>query len=406
MTMKNVKPLEGVKVADFTWALVGPISVKTLSDWGAEVVKIEGRSRPDSRRTSPPFTNNDPGLNRSATYNPYNTNKLSVALNLTRPGAIEAAKRLVGWADIVVDNFAGGAMKRMGLGYEVLSKIKPDIIMLSTCPMGQTGPYPTAPAIGAGLTALAGIMDLAGWPDRDPVAMDSYTDFISPHFNATAILAALDYRDRTGQGQFLDLSQYEDCVHFMAPLVLDYTVNGRLNSREGNRLDRAAPHNAYRCLGDDRWCAIGVFTEDEWAALCGVIGRPELAADRRFATLAARKENETELDAVVEQWTKTRDADEVMDTMQAAGVPAGVARDGGELLDGDPQLAHRRFFRTVEHAEVGAYRSPRSPFILSNYDPELRAAPLLGEHNDYVLREIAGFTDDEIAALIADEAVE
>lgn len=401
-----MKPLEGVKVADFTWALVGPITTKMLADWGAEVVKIEGRSRPDSRRTVPPFSDNVPGLDRSGTFSPYNTNKLSVALNLTQARGIEVAKRVVAWADIVVDNFAGGAMKRMGLDYEVLSRVKPDIIMLSSCPMGQTGPYPTAPAIGAGLTALAGIMDLAGWPDRDPVALDSYTDFISPHFNATIILAALDYRDRTGQGQFLDLSQYEDCVHFMAPLVLDYTVNGRLNTRMGNRLDRAAPHNAYRCRGDDRWCTVGVFTEEEWRGLCGVIGRPELAGDRRFATPTARKENEAELDRIVEAWTMARSAEEVMGLMQAAGVPAGVVRNSEELLEHDPQLAHRRFFRTVDHAEVGAYRAPRSSFTLSRYDPELRAAPLLGEHNEYVLREIAGFSDDEIAELIADEIVE
>ncbi|MEE8353459.1 MAG: CoA transferase [Dehalococcoidales bacterium] len=401
-----MKPLEGVKVADFTWALVGPITTKMLADWGAEVVKIEGRSRPDSRRTVPPFSDNVPGLDRSGTFSPYNTNKLSVALNLTQARGIEVAKRVVAWADIVVDNFAGGAMKRMGLDYEVLSRVKPDIIMLSSCPMGQTGPYPTAPAIGAGLTALAGIMDLAGWPDRDPVALDSYTDFISPHFNATIILAALDYRDRTGQGQFLDLSQYEDCVHFMAPLVLDYTVNGRLNTRMGNRLDRAAPHNAYRCRGDDRWCAVGVFTEEEWRGLCGVIGRPELAGNRRFATPTARKENEAELDRIVEAWTMARSAEEVMGLMQAAGVPAGVVRNSEELLEHDPQLAHRRFFRTVDHAEVGAYRAPRSSFTLSRYDPELRAAPLLGEHNEYVLREIAGFSDDEIAELIADEIVE
>lgn len=401
-----MKPLEGVKVADFTWALVGPITTKMLADWGAEVVKIEGRSRPDSRRTVPPFSDNVPGLDRSGTFSPYNTNKLSLALNLTQARGIEVAKRVVAWADIVVDNFAGGAMKRMGLDYEVLSRVKPDIIMLSSCPMGQTGPYPTAPAIGAGLTALAGIMDLAGWPDRDPVALDSYTDFISPHFNATIILAALDYRDRTGQGQFLDLSQYEDCVHFMAPLVLDYTVNGRLNTRMGNRLDRAAPHNAYRCRGDDRWCAVGVFTEEEWCGLCGVIGRPDLAGNRRFATPTARKENEAELDRIVEAWTMARSAEEVMGLMQAAGVPAGVVRNSEELLEHDPQLAHRRFFRTVDHAEVGAYRAPRSSFTLSRYDPELRAAPLLGEHNEYVLREIAGFSDDEIAELIADEIVE
>ncbi len=401
-----MKPLEGIKVADFTWALVGPITTSTLCTWGAEVIKIEGMSRPDSRRIAPPFKDNIPGFNRSATYNPYNTGKLSIALNLAHPEGIAVAKRIVASADVVADNFAGGAMKRMGLGYEELREVKPDIIMLSSCPMGQTGPYPTAPAIGAHLTALTGIMELAGWPDREPTALDSYTDFISPHFNALAILAALDYRDRTGKGQYLDLSQYEDCVYFMAPLVLDNIVNGRVSTREGNRLDRAAPHNAYRCCGDDRWCAVAVFTDDEWAGLCEVIERPNLVNDPRFGSMQARKENEEELDRIVECWTLDHSAEEVMSMMQAAGVSAGVAENAQDLLEHDPQLRHRRFFRELAHPEVGIYRAPRPPYILSSCDCELKRAPLLGEHNEYVLKQIAGYSEEEIADLIAKGVVE
>ena len=345
-------------------------------------------------------------MNRSATYNPYNTGKLSIALNLAHPRGVEVAKRIVAWADIVVDNFAGGAMRRMGLSYEELREVKPDIIMLSSCPMGQTGPYPTAPAIGAHLTALAGIMDLAGWPDREPTALDSYTDFISPHFNAFAILAALDYRDRTGKGQYLDLSQYEDCVHFMAPLVLDYTVNGRVSTRVGNRLDYAVPHNAYRCRGNDRWCTIAVFTDEEWASFCDVVGRPEWVNNPRFGTLQARKQNEEDMDSLIEEWTLNHSAEEVMSMMQTAGVGAGVVANAEDLLERDPQLEHRRFFRGLNHPEVGTYRAPRPPYTLSKCDCELERAPLLGEHNEYVLKQITGMTDDEIAALIVDGALE
>lgn len=400
------KPLEGIKVADFTWALVGPITTNTLAAWGADVIKIEGRSRPDSRRIAPPFKDNVPGLDRSATFYTYSLGKKSVALNLARPEGIEVAKKIVAWADVVTDNFAGGAMKRMGLSYEVLREVKPDIVMMSSCPMGQTGPYPTAPCIGAHLTALSGIMNLAGWPDREATALDSYTDFISPHFNVLAILAALDYRDRTGKGQFLDLSQYEDCVHFMAPLVLDYTVNNRISTRMGNRLSSAAPHNAYRCLGDDRWCAIAVFTDEEWTSFRNVIGDPPWSTEPRFSSLDARKENEEELDQFVTEWTMNYMAEDVMMMMQTAGVAAGVVSNAEDVMEKDPQLQHRRFFREIEHPELGTYRAPRPPYIFSRFDCQLGRAPMLGEHNEYVLKNIVDLTDEEISKLILDGVLE
>jgi len=400
------KPLEGIKVADFTWALVGPITTNTLAVWGADVIKIEGRSRPDSRRISPPFKDNVPGLDRSATFYTYSLGKKSVALNLARAEGIEVAKKIVAWADVVTDNFAGGAMKRMGLSYEVLREVKPDIIMMSSCPMGQTGPYPTAPSIGVHLTALSGITNLAGWPDREATALDSYTDFVSPHFNALAILAALDYRDRTGKGQYLDLSQYEDCMHFMAPLVLDYMVNKRVSTRTGNRLDSAAPHNVYSCLGDDRWCAIAVFTNAEWASFCNVIGNPDWSRNPHFDNLASRKENEEELDRFVTAWTMNYTAEDVMRMMQASGVAAGVVSNAEDVMEKDPQLQHRRFFREIDHPELGTYRAPRPPYIFSRFDCQLGRAPMLGEHNEYVLKNIAGLTDEEISKLILDGVLE
>lgn len=229
---------------------------------------------------------------------------------------------------------------------------------------------------------------------------------MSPHFNVLAILAALDYRDRTGKGQYLDLSQYEDCVHFMAPLVLDYTVNKRISTRMGNRLNSAAPHNAYRCLGDDRWCAIAVFTNAEWASFCSVIGNPAWSRSPHFDNLASRKENEEELDRFVTTWTMNYTAEDVMMMMQAAGVAAGVVSNAEDVMEKDPQLQYRRFFREIEHPELGTYRAPRPPCIFSRLNYQLGRAPMLAEHNEYVLKQIANMSDDEIAALIMDGALE
>ena len=206
------KALEGIKVADFGWILVGPITGKLLADYGADVIKIEGRKRIDLLRTTRPFKDSTPGENRAGDFNQYNTSKRSLALNLAHPKGKEVAKRLVAWADIVSENFAGGAMERMGLGYEELKKVKTDIIMLSTCMQGQTGPHANHPGFGFHLAALSGFNSIVGWPDRFPAGVGPYTDFTAPRFNVLAILAALDYRNRTGKGQHLDMSQYESGV--------------------------------------------------------------------------------------------------------------------------------------------------------------------------------------------------
>jgi len=400
------KILEGVKIADFTWALVGPITTNMLSIFGAEVIKIEGRARPDSRRIAAPFKDNIPGLNRSCNFNTYNLGKKSIALNLANKKGIEIAKRIVKWADVVVENFAGTAMERMGLSYAVLKEIKTDIIMLSSSPTGQTGKYPSVRAIGSHLTALSGLQDTAGWPDMEPTGLDSYTDFISPYFNATTILAALDYKRRTGKGQYLDLSQYEDCIHFMAPLVLDFTANHRITSRMGNRSSDAVPHNAYRCLGDDRWCVIAVFNEKEWNLFCNIIDKPWLKSCDRFATFILRKNNEDELDKIIESWTILHSPEDIMTLLQNNGIAAGVVESAEDILDKDPQIAYRGFFTPLDHPEVGLYRAPRSAYILSKIDPVMERAPLIGEHNEYVLKEILALSDEEIGELIVEGIVE
>ena len=400
------KPLEGIRVIDFTWYAAAPIATKTLADYGAEVIRIEGSSRPDGHRMLPPFKDSISGWNRGGGFNQSNTGKLSVALNLAHPKGIEVAKRLIAQADIVAESFSGGTMEKMGLGYEELKKVKPDIIMLSSCMQGHTGPHATLPGFGPHLTALSGFNHIAGWPDRQPAQLGNHTDFIAPIFNALAPLAALDYRRRTGKGQYLDLSQYENAIHLMAPLILDYIVNQRVANRMGNRYPYAAPHNAYRCRGEDRWCAIAVFTDEEWQSFSRVIGNQTWTNDPRFATLQARKENEDELDRLVEEWTINHSPEEVMTMMQAAGVAAGVLETGQDLLEHDPQLRHRHSFWELDHPEVGKYYALGPSFILSKSPCEVRRAPLLGEHNEYAMKELLGMSDEEIAELVKEGVIE
>ncbi|MFC1929188.1 CoA transferase, partial [Chloroflexota bacterium] len=400
------KPLEGIRIVDFTHAFTGPITTKYFSDYGAEVIKIEGRVKYDGERDSRPFKDDIPGVNRGGSFNQYSTSKLGVTINLKRPRGLELAKKLVSQADVVLENFAGGVIARLGLGYEELKKIKPDIIMLSSCMMGQTGPYATLPGFGGMLTGLSGFSYIAGWPDREPPYLGVYTDYIAPHYQVLAILAAIDYRNRTGKGQYLDFSQYETGVHFMSPLLLDCAVNQRVAVRIGNHHPYASPHNAYRCRGEERWCAIAIFSDEEWQSFCKVIGNPVWTKESKFSTLQARKESEYELDRLVEEWTINHPAEEVMSIMQAEGVPAGVLQTGEDLLEHDPQLRHRHFFWKLDHPEVGEYRAPSYSFVLSKSSCELRPTPLLGEHNEYVLKKILGISDEEVAELIIDGAVE
>jgi benzylsuccinate CoA-transferase BbsF subunit len=401
------KLFEGIKVVDLSWAAIGPLTTKTLSDFGAEVVKIENNHHPDGTRFSGPFRNNIPGVNLSGCFNQWNTGKRSILLNLATPRGVEVFMKLAAWTDVVVENFSGGTMKRMGLGYEELRKVNPGIIMLSSCMMGQTGPYAAQRGVGPLLTALSGFNHLTGWPDRLPVGPHgAYTDFIGARFATLAILAALDYRRRTGNGQYLDVSQLENSVHFVAPILLDYVVNKRVVSRMGNRSSYAAPHGAYRCRGEDRWCAIAVFTDEEWESFCKVIGNPAWTKETRFSTLLERKQNEDELNRLVEEWTINHLAEEVMIMMQAAGVAAGVLLNAEDLQEHDPQLKHRHLYWKLEHPDFGQYTAPRPGFLMSKSVYEMQRAPLQGEHNEYVLKGILGMSDEEIAELVIEGVLE
>ncbi len=380
------KLLEGIRIVDITVYVTGPLTTRTLADCGAEVIKIDTKSR---------------GAGGGTGFNQHSTSKLSVTLNFASPKGLELAYKLISKADIVVENHAAGTLGRKGLGYEELKKIKPDIIMLSSCMHGQTGPYADHAAFGHQLTALSGFNQISGWPDREPGWLGPYTDVIAPRYNIITILAALDYRRRTGEGQFLDMAQNEGGMQFMAPLILDYTANKKVAGREGNHCSYAAPHNAYRCQGEDMWCAISVFTDEEWISFCKVIGNPGLAEDPRFASLQLRKENEDELDRLVNEWTVNYTAGEVMEMMQAAGVAAGAAEICEGEMDNNPQLKHRNFYWEFEYPEIGKYRTPGAAhFILSKSTYEPQRAPLIGENNDYVFKEIVGLSDEEFTELI------
>ena len=399
--------LEGIKVADFTWVAVGPLTIKYLADHGAEVIHVESATQPELLRASPPFKDRKAGLNRSAYNACLNNNKYGLALNLNQPGSKDVVLRLIKWADIVAESFSPGIMAKWGLAYNDLVKIKPDIIMYSSSQQGQTGPYAKIAAYGSHLVSLAGFTHLAGWPDRDPTGPQGpYTDTIAPPLGAAAIMAALIRRRRTGKGMHIDLSQLEAGVNFLSPVMLDYTVNGRAARRDGNRSPYAAPHGVYPCRGNDRWCAIAVFTDEEWQRLCQLMEKPELAQDARFSSLLQRKRNEDELDRVISGWTVNLTAEEVMHRLQQAGIAAGVAQTSQDIQD-DPQLAHRHFFRELEHTEIGRHCYEAPPFQMSRTPYELNLpGACIGEHNEHVCTKILGFSDEEFIQLLADGVLE
>lgn len=396
------KALAGVRIADFTWVAAGPLAIKYLSDHGAQVVHIESATRPDTLRLLPPFKDGRPGINRSAYNACLNNNKFGLSLNLNHPKVGAVLRPLVQWADVVAENFAPGTMAKWGLAYEDLKKMKPEIIMFSTSQLGQTGPLAGIGAFGAQLVSLAGFTHLTGWPDRDPAGpYGPYTDSIVPKLGAAAIMAALLGRRQTGRGMHIDVSQLESALNFIAPVLLDYSVNGRQAERCGNRVPHAAPHGVYRCRGEDRWCAITVFNEEEWGRLCRLMGRAELAGDPRFASADHRKRHEDELDRIITDWSTGLDAEEVMAALQKAGVAAGVAETGKDLIENDRQLSHRRFFRELDHPEIGKHHYQTPPFRLSATPCELTTpGPIMGEHNHDVCTNLLGIEEREYQDLV------
>lgn len=404
--MKPKQVLEGVKVADFSWVIVGPATARELAEHGATVIHVESHKRLDTLRTLPPFKGGIATPNRSAFAAAYNTGKYGISLDLSRPKGQQIARKLVNWADIVLESMVPGTMARWGLDYEGCIKIKPDIIYCSTCQQGQYGPYSKLPGYGAFSAFLGSFSEVTGWPDREASLLyNNYTDFISPWYLVTALVAALLRRRRTGLGMYLEQSQTEAGITFLGPALLDYSVNQRIATRMGNRDPNMAPHGAYPCRGNDRWLALVVSREEEWTALCKAMGSPQWAVDARFSSFLDRKQNEDELDQLISEWTIDYTAEQLMPMLQEKGVSAGVVQFAADLFS-DPQLKRRDHFQYLEHQEIGrmavhapAYRLSRTPYRIE------KPGPCIGEDNLTIYRDVLGLTEDDISDLIAEGVI-
>ncbi len=399
--MQDTLPFEGIKIADFSWVGVGPISTKYLADHGATVVRVETTNPLDILRVAGPFKDGVPGPDRSQFFADYNTSKYGITLDLKNPAAIEVAHRLIAWADVLVESFTPGTADSLGIGYESARSINPSIIMASTCLMGQTGPASSFAGFGFHAGSIAGYYEITGWPDLPPDGpWTAYTDTVSPRFLAAILMAALDHQRRTGEGQHIDAAQLEMSLHFLGPQLVDYSVSGRSVTRNGNRSPYMAPHGVFPCQGEDQWCAIAVETDQQWTGLQAAMGSPDWAKDLKSDKVEDRLANQEEIEIKLSEWTQVRPPKAVMEALHAEGVPAGVVQRSSDLQR-DPQLAHRRFFRDLEHQEMGTIPYPGHQFRISGYDSGPRsAAPVLGQHNDEVLRDVLGMTDEEITEAI------
>ncbi len=404
-----MKALEGLKVAEFAAYAAGPVVGKHLVDQGAAVVHVESRVRPDGFRTHyPPYKDNVHGLNRSGLFALCNSEKLGVTLNLKKgPAATALARRIAGWADVLVENFSPGTMDRLGLGYETLKEVNPRLVMLSSSNLGQTGPHAHHPGFGSQLSSLAGFTNLTGYRDGSPqILYGPYIDYIAVGYGVVAVLAALEHRDATGRGQHIDLAQYETGLQYIAPLLLDYGLNGAIAARDGNRHPTAAPHGAFPCAGEDDWCVLSVASDEQWRGLCQAMDRPEWGGRDEYATAAARRARVDELEDRVGEWTRRFEAGDLVERLQAAGVPSGRVNRMDQVYQ-DPQFAHRGQWTRMEHPEIGVMSYQRAPFTLSESEggPE-RRDPLLGEHNAYFYRELLGLPDHEFETLTREGVID
>ncbi len=394
-------PLSGIRVADFTWVWAGPFCTMQLAHMGAEVIRMESVRRVCVLRMIPPWLDGQIGPNRSGYFNQYNQGKRSINLDLTQPEAKDIAKKLVAISDVAAENFAGGVIDRLGLGYDALKQAKPDIVMISMSGYGQTGPESGYVSYGPAQVPLAGMSSLTGYIGRQPMHVGmSYGDPNAGRHAAFAVLAALLYRERTGNGQYIDMSQWESTMAVVGEGIMDYTMNGTQPPRSGNRDPWMAPHGIFRCAGEDQWVSIACGSDDEWRALCGAMGKPELADDARFRTLEGRKADEDALEAIVQEWTSTLEPSDVTERLQQAGV-AAFPPMANYMLDGDPHLAARDFWVEKEHPEVGVRKHAGIPWRMSETPCEVwRAAPKLGQDNEYVFGEMLGMSSQQIADLV------
>jgi benzylsuccinate CoA-transferase BbsF subunit len=388
-------PLQGMRVISFGTGAVIPEWGKALGEFGADVIKIESRENPDFVRTIGPDMNNIHGFNES------NRSQRSFGVNLKTEKGKELVRELIRTADLVGENFRGGVMASLGFSYEDVRQIKPDIIYISSQGFGRGTPYSEYQAYGPMLAAASGVLSLWAHPD-DPYPVGANVplpDHMASKQAVFAVLVALDYRRRTGKGQFIDLCQVEVAASIIGEYYLDYSINHRVAKKVGNRDPYAAPCNAYRCKGQDQWCAITVFTNDEWQRFCTAIGNPDWTKDARFADTVSRLRNVDELDGLVEAWTSEHEAVDVMNTLQAAGVAAGMAQRAADTIN-DPHTKWTKALIELDHPVAGKRLYTNVPYKLSNTTlPPSRPAPLLGQHTEEICRELLRMPAEEIRRL-------
>ncbi|MGH7906494.1 MAG: CaiB/BaiF CoA transferase family protein [Candidatus Binataceae bacterium] len=397
-------PLEGIRVADFGWVLAVPHATAWLGAFGAEVIKVETSLAPDLTRTLN-GTGGIPGLNRCGYFNSLNFSKKSLSLNLRDPKGGEIARRLIKQCDIVTENFSAGVMKKFGLDYDSLRAIRPDLIMLSGTPLGQTGPLSYTLGWGPTTQAFAGMCHLSGYPGAYPSGIGAnWPDFEVGVAMAFALAAAIYHRERTGEGQFIDFAMGELVTAMLPEAMLDFFINGIDRGPIGNRHEAMAPHGVFPAAGDDQWIALAILDDREFKILCEELGAPELAADSRYETLAVRLENAAMLEAEIASLTRDYDRDEMVRRLRARNLAAGPVYNTAELMK-DPAFIESGTLVALEHGEVGRREIAGLPVKMSRTQPEYRPAPLLGEHNETILRDLLGYSESEIVQFFKEKVL-
>jgi len=405
-------PLEGCRVLDFCWVWAGPAMTHTFADLGAEVIKVESRKRLDGTRLGRPVVGDVAGDDGQAPElqplnHGLNRNKLSITVDLGSDAGRALLRRLVPCCDVVTDNFSAGVMARAGLDYPSLRELRENVIALSLSGAGQDGPLSDILTLAPTVSTLAGLSYMIGYPGEDPLGrlMPPYGDTNGSLHGIFAVLLALEHRERTGEGQFIDLSQWEAAVCGLEEALLDYQLTGRVPRSVGNADATMAPHDNYRCAGEDRWVSIAVDGQDEWHCFCRALGDPDWCRDERFADGYRRVKNRDALNALVERWTSQRSPEEVTDLLQLHGVAAGTVMNiEDQFLE--EHMRERQLHWEVEHPLVGLEMVHGIPWRMTRTPGSVRTpAPLLGEHNEYVFCELAGLSGDEFAQLVADEVI-
>ncbi|MEA2627160.1 MAG: hypothetical protein QOD06_3205, partial [Candidatus Binatota bacterium] len=395
-------PLAGVRVADFCWVWAGPTCTLQLALLGADVIRIERPGKPDITRSIPPFADDRPGPDRAGYFNQYNQQKRSIGLDLKHPEGLRLAKELVAASDVVTENFASGVMDRLGLGYEVLRRVREDVVMVSFSGYGATGPKKHYIAYGPVQVPMIGLSSLSGYPGGGPSEVGiSLGDPNAGLHAALAVLAALHHRRRTGEGQYVDMSQWEAAVGLAAEGLMDHVMNGTQPPRHGSRDLLEAPQGVFRCAGDDEWVAIACWSDAQWQALARSIGRADLAGDERLRSASGRKQNEDEIEAAIGAWAAGKTPDEVVEVLQGAGVPSYRPLTNRGVAE-DEQLNSWGLFTDLERAESGVRRHVGAPWRFGESAVGVtRPAPLLYADTDRVLVDVLGYDAAEIARLRA-----